>query len=38
MYIGFHKDNSEEINVKIIFFNMLNFSYLANQDTIPQSV
>lgn len=31
MYIGFHKDNSEEINVKIIFFNMLNFSYLANQ-------
>ncbi|KNB62269.1 hypothetical protein AC804_05245 [Chryseobacterium sp. Hurlbut01] len=31
MYIGFHKDNSEETNVKIIFFNILNFSCLLNQ-------
>lgn len=31
MYIGYHKDNSEETNVKIIFFNILNFSYLLNQ-------
>lgn len=31
MYIGFHKSNSEETNVKIIFFNILNFSCLLNQ-------
>ncbi|RZJ36993.1 MAG: HAMP domain-containing histidine kinase [Chryseobacterium sp.] len=31
MYIGFHKDNSEEVNVKIVFLNILNFSYIINQ-------
>lgn len=31
MYIGFHKDNSEETNVKIIFLNILNLSYIGNQ-------
>ena len=31
MYIGFHRDNSEETNVKIVFLNILNFSYIVNQ-------
>ncbi|WP_028122668.1 sensor histidine kinase [Epilithonimonas tenax] len=31
MYIGFHKDNSEETNGKVIFVNILNLSYIANQ-------
>lgn len=31
MFIGFHRDNSEETNVKTIFLNILNFSYLVNQ-------
>lgn len=31
MYIGVHKDNSEETNGKVIFVNILNLSYIANQ-------